>query len=300
MTITRWIREYETTGTFQRKEIVEPVYRKFDHKKRQWIIDLYKIKPILYRREAQQLFYEEFKMEISVSAISVILHSAGLTWKVLERRAIQIRMDDIVRYTTEINRLEWLPFNLAFLDEVSFDNRDMLRKKGYGVKGQRLLYRGEFNRRARISLLCFMGETGMLEVFDTEGTFTRKKFVTCCKSFALSENTPVRQYPGKYSIWIMDGAKIHCNPKIIQYLRSLGIIVLFLPAYCPQYNPIEIAFHLAKQKLRAQYKENSSNATLKILIGDVMCQLSSTSMTNLFRKCGYYPGFFDPGKGFEK
>lgn len=276
------------------------MYRKFDVEKRKWIINLYEEQPILYRHEAQQRFYDEFKQKISVTSISIILHNAGFSWKVLERRAMQIRLDDIVRFTNEINRIPWLPFHLVFLDEVSFDNRDMLRTKGFGMKGQRLIYQGEFNRRARVSLLCFIGECGMLEVFDTDGTFTRKKFVSCCKAFALGQNTPVRQYPGKFSIWILDGAKIHCHPSIVQYLRSLGIVVVFLPAYCPQYNPIEIAFHQAKQMLRAQYKENSSNFTLKCLLGDVMNQMSQISMSKLFRKCGYYPGFFDPAKGFNK
>lgn len=298
-TITRWIHKFEKDGTYGRKQLVDPVYRKFDLSKRMWVVELYKKSPILFRREAQNLFHEEFGETISTTAISVILHQAGFSWKVLERRAIQIRMDDIVRYTNEMNKLDWFQYSLVFLDEVSFDNRDMLRNKGYGVRGERLIYRGEFNRRARVSLLCFMGVQGVLEVFETDGTFTRAKFIDCCKKFALSTDTPVRQYPGYYSIWVLDGAKIHCHPKIVQYLRSLGIIVVFLPAYCPQYNPIEVLFHQAKQKLKAQYKENCSNRDLKILLGNVMMQLSGIPMENLFKKCGYFCGHFDPGQGFS-
>lgn len=115
----------------------------------------------------------------------IILHDAGLTWKVLERRALQINQDDILRFCKELMSFPWLIQNLVFLDEVSFDNRDMLRKKGFGFKGQKLFYRGEFCRKPRVSLLCFIGVNGLLDTFSTEGTFDRLKFVECCKEFAL-------------------------------------------------------------------------------------------------------------------
>ncbi|ORY16047.1 hypothetical protein BCR33DRAFT_638687, partial [Rhizoclosmatium globosum] len=134
--------------------------------------------------------------------------------------------------------------NLVFLDEVSIDNRDFLRKKGWGLKGQSLVYRSEYSRKPRLSLLCFIGATGLLEVFSTDGTFDRLKFLDCCSQFALGGK--VKHFPGLHSVWIMDGAKIHCDPNISFYLRSLGIVLIYLPAYCPFYNPIEVMFAMVK------------------------------------------------------
>ncbi len=37
----------------------------------------------------------------------------------------------------------------------------------------------------------------------------------------------------KGTMIILDGAKIHLDPNIVHYLRSVGFYVLFLPAYCP-------------------------------------------------------------------
>lgn len=137
--------------------------------------------------------------------------------------------------------------NSFFLDVSSFDGRDLIRKRGYGVKGERLLHRGEFGRS---SVLCFIGARGVLYVYTTEGTFDRSKFLEYCKRFAMNKGTIVKQYPGQYSIWIMDGAKIHCHANITFYLRSLGIIPTFLPAYCPMFNPIEFVFGMVKAKLQ--------------------------------------------------
>jgi hypothetical protein len=61
-----------------------------------------------------------------------------------------------------------------------------------------------------------------------KSTFTRAKFMDCCKKFAFSGK--VKVFPGDYSLWVLDGASIHCDKNMIAYLRSLGIILIFLPA----------------------------------------------------------------------
>lgn len=58
-----------------------------------------------------------------------------------------------------------------------------------------------------MSVLCFLGQQGILETYQTEGTFSRKEFFNYCKDFALGGICDV--FPGRYSVWILDGAKIH-------------------------------------------------------------------------------------------
>jgi hypothetical protein len=88
------------------------------------------------------------------------------------------------------------------------------------------------------------------------GTFNRTNFFACCRDFATKDGR-VHQYPGPYSVWIMDGASTHCDPNIVNYLRSVGIKVIFLPAYCPFYNPIEIFFGWVKRRFQKMYPKNS-------------------------------------------
>ncbi|KAG4068112.1 hypothetical protein HA402_001537 [Bradysia odoriphaga] len=298
-TISRWIKSYEKTRDVARKKSSMAAYRKFNVDQRTWLVNLYKERPILHQYEAARLFFDKFQSQISTSSIGTILSDAGLTWKVLERRAIQIQLEDILRFANELCSFPWLLENLVFLDEVGFDNKDMMRKRGYALKGQKLIYRSEFVRKPRISLLCFIGVNGMLECFQTEGTFTRLKFVNFCRSFATSVNSKVQQYPGKHSVWIMDGAKIHLDKNFIMYLRSLGIIVVFLPAYCPFFNPIEIVFGLMKRELTAKYIENSK-IDIKMFIGDVVNHFSNKNLKNIFKKCGYLtPGKFDQSLAFD-
>lgn len=249
-------------------------------------MNLYRIEPILFLDEAKQRFQHYFQISISVSSICTILHEAGLSWKTIERRAMQIRDDEIIRFVQELLAIRWDLYNLVFLDEVSFDNKDMLRRKGYGVIGQKLIYRGEFSRKPRVSLLCFLGLGGMLDSFWTEGTFNRLNFFDCCRRFALNNNL-VQNYPGVHSIWILDGARIHCDPHIIRYLRSVGIIPIFLPAYCPFFNPIEIIFGIIKKHLRRYHQQNAS------ILGEVCEAMNNFKVypcRSIFENCGYMSG----------
>ena len=199
-----------------------------------------------------------------------------------------------MRFARELASIKWTKANIVFLDEVSFDNRGMLRRAGYGPKGKPLIYQGEYNRMPRVSLLVFINVFGVASSFITQGTFTRQKSFDSCKQFA--ESGLVNPYPGRSSVWIMDGARIHCHPKIIAYLRSRGIIPLFLPAYCPFFNPIEIVFGLIKRRMRELYQESKMTPkTLTHFVLSVVHTFQHRRMDKLFAHCGYgQDGVFDP------
>lgn len=285
-TIYKWIHEFEEKGSFS-----HPSYdrsKKFGEKEVEWLRRLYvNTDPTFYLDEAQHRFQQHFSMEISKSTICRVLQKIGFSRKVMEKRAIQIKNTEIEFYCSELQSLDWDLFNILFLDEVSFDNRDMGRSMGYSPIGERIIARGNHVRQTRISLLCFMGVGGLLETFSTDGTFTRKIFFEACREFALSGR--VNQYPGKNSIWILDGARIHVDPNMVRYFRSLGIIFVFLPGYCPHMNPIEILFGLIKQMFKRYYFSMNHDG-LRVFVLKIMMKFTNFNAIKLFKKCGYYPG----------
>jgi hypothetical protein len=111
-----------------------------------------------------------------------------MTRQMLERRAFQVSLLDIARFTKELNEIPWMFHQLVFLDEVSIDNTDMWRTRGYGIKGDRLYFRGEFSRKTRTSLLCFCDMLGMVNCYVTEGTFSREIYVECLRKFILDKS----------------------------------------------------------------------------------------------------------------
>lgn len=203
------------------------------------------------------------------------------------------------RYTDELQAFHWELHQLIYVDKVSFDSRDMLWNYGYGVKGKKSnLPWGIQQTPTRILLMCF-GQTRLLESYRTEGTFTRQKFIECIRKFAI-QSGKVETYPGHHSIWIMDGARIHCDKNVILYLRSLGILLIFLPAYCPMFNPIEAIFGICKKYLMRNYVENSRKP-LSITITESFMKFQNFSCTNLLHKCGFISGEnFDPNIGLDQ
>ncbi|XP_055601345.1 uncharacterized protein LOC129750136 [Uranotaenia lowii] len=295
-TVCEWFKKFETNGFFERKKRKQ-IFKKFGGHMRQWIFDLYRKEPVLFLEEPKIKFQKHFRINISVSSICSILHESGMSWKTIERRAIQIRDDEIVRFVKELLAIPWDLFNLVFLDEVSINNKDILRRKGYGIVGQKVVYRGEFCRKPRVSFLCFLNMNGLVDSFFTDGTFNRKKFFNCCRNFAL-KNSQVQRYPGFNSIWIMDGARIHCDPNIVRYLRSIGIMVIFLPAYCPFFNPIENIFGLLKRSCRRQHIDQKPVLSE---ICDAMNRFKTYPCSKLFNHCGYFAGgTFLPEKGLSQ
>ncbi|XP_039452525.1 uncharacterized protein LOC120431473 isoform X2 [Culex pipiens pallens] len=295
-TIKNWIVKYENNGGMSAAE-KRRTFRCFKEEERCWIVDLYKKEPVLFLDEAKCRFEQRFGKSISLSTISRILHEAGYTWKVLERRAIQVKVKEIAFYHDEMSAFHWDLHMLCFSDEISVDNRGVLRTKGYGPIGKKIVYRGEFTRQARVSLLAFLGEEGIVDTFYTEDTFDRTKFFFFCKKLALSDK--VEPYPGRNSVWIMDGARIHLDANLVNYLRHLGLKVVFLPGYAPFYSPIEFVFGFVKKMLIRVHQENVKSILTEV--ATVLQKFSNYNCTALFAKCGYLcGGIFDPARGLGK
>jgi hypothetical protein len=165
------------------------------------------------------------------------------------------------------------------------------------MKGKKVFFLGEYCRKPRVSLLCFLGIGGIVDIFSTNGTFDRSLFIQSIREFA-TQNSNVTTYPGVNSIWVMDGASIHCHPNIVHYLRSIGIVAIYLPAYCPFFNPIEIVFGLVKKKMRRYYGE-SPRSDMKTAVVESFQDFLSYDMKPIFKKCGYTSRGFDPAVAFD-
>lgn len=53
---------------------------------------------------------------------------------------VSVGAADIIRFPKELQEFPWFLENLVFLDEARFDNKSMLKKRGYGLKGHKLIF----------------------------------------------------------------------------------------------------------------------------------------------------------------
>ena len=91
-TIRNWKDRYEKTGTYERRSAISE--KKFTTAHREWLLDFYESNPLAYLDEAQATFQLENTISISKTSVWNIIHEYGLTWKVLERRAMHIKECD--------------------------------------------------------------------------------------------------------------------------------------------------------------------------------------------------------------
>ena len=93
-----------------------------------------------------------------------------------------------------------------------------------------------------------MTSSGVLEYEATTGSVNADKFIDFIRGRLVPNMQP---FPGDHSILILDSCSIHHSHAVQQLLTSLGIVVLFLPPYSPDYNPIEELFSHLKYYLKA-------------------------------------------------
>ena len=60
-------------------------------------------------------------------------------------------------------------------------------------------------------------------------------------------------FPSPCSVLVMDNAQIHQNGRVAQIVESAGCLLLYLPAYSPDLNPIEKGFSVFKSSLRRNH-----------------------------------------------
>jgi DDE superfamily endonuclease len=61
-------------------------------------------------------------------------------------------------------------------------------------------------------------------------------------------------FPDKHSVLVMDNASIHRSEGIEQICRDVGVILVYLPLYSPDLNPIEEFFAELKAFIKRHWK----------------------------------------------
>ena len=86
-------------------------------------------------------------------------------------------------------------------------------------------------------------------------------------------------------ILVMDNLSTHKDSQALDLLNQAGVTVRFLPAYSPDYNPIEMMWSKVKSLLRKT--EARDNDSLLLAIGDALSQVTQKDAINWFSHCGY-------------
>jgi transposase len=135
---------------------------------------------------------------------------------------------------------------LVFVDESAANERTKDRKSGWSPRGVPCRVKLPNGRSRRWSILPAIGINGYLEYEIYHGSFNADRFNNFIRKL-LTKMTP---YPGPRSVLVMDNASVHHTPELRQMCEEAGVVLLYLPPYSPDFNPIETSFSALKAWMR--------------------------------------------------
>jgi transposase len=149
---------------------------------------------------------------------------------------------------------------LVFLDESGVKT-NMTRLYGRATKGSRCHDKTPDGRWETVTILSSIRLDGETESIMFDGAVDRKMFDAYIEEILIPTLRPG-------DIVIMDNLASHKSEKSRNLIESKSAICLFLPAYSPDFNPIEKMWSKVKQILRglkARTREELFDAVAKAL-----------------------------------
>jgi transposase len=177
---------------------------------------------------------------------------------------------------------EILTERLVFVDECG-THTSLAPLYGYAPRGERLYLPVPRTRGKNTTLLSSMTIEGMGPSLTVEGATTARVFETYVEKVLLPS---LREG----QIVVMDNLGAHRPKRIRQLIEQQGCELLYLPAYCPEYNPIEEAFAKIKNLLR-KATARSKEALLEA-IGAALSAVTAADVRGFFellRACWILP-----------
>ena len=255
-TVSNIMKLFETTGCVDPK--VQPSredLRKLDDFHELYILGLIYDNPALQLSEICNKVEEVTAVIVSGPTICRLLRRNGITRKKIRQVALQ-RCSDI--RAEFIANVSFYPVDqLIWVDETGCIAKYHTRKFGYDLKGETPVYHRFLIRGKRVSSITAMSVNGVVTYELTQSTVNGDKFLDFLRGSLIPEMMPYNGSNPK-SILVMDNCAIQ---EVTDYLQSVGVLLIFLPPYNPDLNPIEEMFSFVKYYLRERDESLSTNPT---------------------------------------
>ena len=136
------------------------------------------------------------------------------------------------------------------------------------------------NRGKNTTLLASMSTQGMGPCVAVEGATNARVF----EAYVVQILAPTLR-PGR--VVVLDNLSAHKGERVKELVEAHGCELLFLPAYSPDFSPIEEAFWKLKARLRRE-KARTKEALVEA-IGRALDAITPEDAEGWFGHCGYEP-----------
>jgi len=192
----------------------------------------------------------------------------------------------VAREQDEVARAAWreqasqlASQNLVFVDETG-THIALTPLYARAPRGQRAVGKVPRNTGANTTLLASLSLDGMGEALILEGAADGLAFEAYIDQILAPSLRPGQ-------IVVMDNLSIHQGERVRQAIQAKGCQLVFLPAYSPDFSPIEQAFSKLKAVLRRIGAR--THEALFEAIAQALLTVTAADALGWFTHCGYPP-----------
>lgn len=168
---------------------------------------------------------------------------------------------------------------LVFLDETG-SNIALTPLHARAPKGERARSSVPRNRGKNITLIASLSLEGVGASMILEGAANAAAF----EAYVEHVLVPSLQ---QGQIVVMDNLRAHKGARVQRLIEERGCQLLFLPAYSPDFSPLEETFSKIKAFLRRTGAR--TREALQEAIAQALLTVTSQDALGWFRHCGYVP-----------
>jgi transposase len=97
----------------------------------------------------------------------------------------------------------------------------------------------------------------------------------------------INPFPGRNSIIVLDNATVHHGGRLMEICDAANVLLIYLPPYLPDVNPIEKVFSVLKSKIKQHHLLTSTDDNPDIIKAHMETMVTPRLMRNLFLGSGY-------------
>lgn len=166
---------------------------------------------------------------------------------------------------------------MIFLDEFGI-NLAMTRTYARAPRGERATVSEPFHHGGNLSVISAIGPHGVCAPMMIEGAVNSEVFDLYVEHLLV----PCLR-PG--NLVLLDNVKFHSSPRALALIAEAGARVLHLPAYSPDFNPIEECISKLKTVLRAL--KARTKRTLTNALAKALAVVTANDIRGWVAHCGY-------------
>lgn len=174
---------------------------------------------------------------------------------------------------------------LVFVDETHAKPEDLRRKYGYSITGTQAIMRIRnvaHGDSPAVCGICALSLSVMLAFHIVEDNVNADMFMDALEHYIIINMNP---FPLPCSVLVLDNASTHDMLRIAQLCDRFHIIIVPLPTYSYDFNPLELALHQSKEYVRIRY--GVCEGTIMDKLAEGFNQVNQENAINYYRHCGY-------------